>query len=124
MKTRQICLALLTSATFICGFAQAQSAPKVADGVLVSDTGMTLYSFDKDVAGSGKSTCNGPCAANWPPVAVPAKLPSGKYSVVTRDDGSTQLAYDGKPLYLYAADKKAGERTGDNFKNVWHLVKE
>ncbi|BBB69651.1 hypothetical protein UNDYM_5398 [Undibacterium sp. YM2] len=124
MKTRQICLALLTSATFIAGLAQAQSAPKVADGILVSDTGMTLYSFDKDVAGSGKSTCNGPCATNWPPVAVPAKLPSGKYSVVTRDDGSTQLAYDGKPLYLYAADKKAGERTGDNFKNVWHLVKE
>ncbi|MFZ6735230.1 hypothetical protein ACO0LG_25145 [Undibacterium sp. Ji42W] len=124
MKTRQICFALLTSVTFIGGFAQAQSAPKVADGVLVSDTGMTLYSFDKDAAGSGKSTCNGPCATNWPPVAVPAKLPSGKYSVVTRDDGSTQLAYDGKPLYLYAADKKAGERTGDNFKNVWHLVKE
>ncbi|MFZ6680485.1 hypothetical protein [Undibacterium sp. Tian12W] len=124
MKTRQICLALLTSATFIAGFAQAQSAPKVADGILVSDTGMTLYSFDKDVAGSGKSTCNGPCATNWPPVAVPVKLPSGKYSVVTRDDGSTQLAYEGKPLYLYAADKKAGERAGDNFKNVWHLVKE
>ncbi len=124
MKTRQICLALLTSATLITGFAQAQSAPKVADGILVSDTGMTLYSFDKDVAGSGKSACNGPCATNWPPLAAPAKMPSGKYSVVTREDGSSQLAYDGKPLYLYAADKKAGERNGDNFKNVWHLVKE
>lgn len=125
MKIRQICLSLSCAAMLLGGYsvAQAQSMPKAADGVLVSASGMTLYSFDKDVAGSGKSTCNGPCATNWPPVPAPAQLPAGKYSVVTRDDGSSQLAYDGKPLYLYAADKQAGERNGDNFKNVWHVVK-
>ena len=31
--------------------------PKVADGVLVGPNGMTLYTFDKDVADSGKSVC-------------------------------------------------------------------
>ena len=46
------------------------------------------------------------------------------YSVVTRDDGAQQLAYKGKPLYLFASDKKAGDRTGDNFKDIWHVVKD
>nr|WP_329956717.1 hypothetical protein [Collimonas humicola] len=46
------------------------------------------------------------------------------YSVVTRDDDAKQLAYNGKPLYRYVADTKPGERAGDNFKNVWHVVKD
>ena len=41
---------------------------KVMDGVLTNSAGMTLYTFDKDAAGVGKSTCNGPCATNWPPL--------------------------------------------------------
>jgi predicted lipoprotein with Yx(FWY)xxD motif len=36
--------------------------------VLTGSNGMTLYVFDKDAAGSGKSMCNGPCATNWPPL--------------------------------------------------------
>ncbi|HSC01194.1 MAG TPA: hypothetical protein VLE45_14850, partial [Burkholderiaceae bacterium] len=43
------------------------SAPaKAADGALVGNNGMTLYTFDRDAA--GKSACNGPCATNWPPL--------------------------------------------------------
>jgi predicted lipoprotein with Yx(FWY)xxD motif len=38
------------------------------NGMLVGANGMTLYTFDKDTAGSGKSVCNGPCATNWPPL--------------------------------------------------------
>ncbi|HEY9381366.1 MAG TPA: hypothetical protein VIQ01_08985, partial [Burkholderiales bacterium] len=45
------------------------------------------------------------------------------YSLVVRDDGTKQWAYEGMPLYLYAADKKAGDRTGDNVKNAWHVIK-
>jgi predicted lipoprotein with Yx(FWY)xxD motif len=124
MKTAKILIAILAGIAF-SGSALAQTAlPKAVDGVLVSESGMTLYTFDKDMAGSGKSNCNGPCLALWPAVPAPATMPAGKYSVVTRDDGSKQLAYDGKPLYFYAADKHAGERTGDNFKGVWHVVKE
>ena len=103
--------------------ASAQSAGvKTMDGILVDANGMTVYTFDKDTANSGKSVCNGPCAKLWPPVA-PMGMPAAPYSNVTRDDGSAQLAYQGKPLYLYEADKKAGDRTGDNFKDVWHVVK-
>ena len=49
------------------------SAPaKVSDGALVGANGMTLYTFDRDAAGTGKSTCNGPCAQNWPPLMAQA----------------------------------------------------
>ena len=93
------------------------------DGVLVGANGMTLYTFDRDTA-PGKSACNGPCAANWPPLMAPAgATASGDWSIVTRDDGSKQWAYKGKPVYLYKSDMKAGDMTGDNFKNVWHVIK-
>lgn len=112
-----ITLSLVASAAF----AQDMAVKKM-DGMLVSASGMTVYTFDKDVAGSGKSTCNGPCASNWPPVA-PQGTPSAPFSTITRDDGSAQLAYNGKPLYLFASDKKPGDRQGDNFKDIWHVVK-
>lgn len=96
----------------------------VADGVLTGTNGMTLYTFDRDVAGSGKSVCNGPCATNWPPLMAPAGMSgSGDYSVVTRDDGGRQVAYKGKPLYFWIKDAKPGDRTGDGFNSVWHLAK-
>ena len=103
----------------------ADAPTKMAGGFLVAGNGMTLYTFDNDKAVSGKSVCNGPCAGLWPPVmASSTDQPAGDYSMVTRDDGSRQLAYKGKPLYFYKADVKAGDRTGDNFKDVWHIVKE
>ena len=106
--------------------ASAADAPaKLVNGVLVAANGMTLYTFDKDTAGSGKSTCNGPCATLWPPLmATAADQPAGAWGVVTRDDGSRQWSYKGKPLYFYQADQKAGDRSGDNFKDVWHVIKE
>jgi predicted lipoprotein with Yx(FWY)xxD motif len=95
------------------------------NGALVAPGGMTLYTFDRDTANSGKSACNGPCAALWPPMmAGAADQPVGAYSIVTRDDGSRQWAYKGKPVYTYKADQKAGDRTGDNFRDVWHIIKE
>ena len=107
------------------GAAFADSAPlKKIDGILVNTAGLTVYTFDQDMANSGKSVCNGPCIALWPAVAASAGLPAAPYSVVTRDDGAKQLAYNGKPLYLYTADQKPGDRSGDNFKNVWHIVKD
>jgi predicted lipoprotein with Yx(FWY)xxD motif len=115
--------AALVAATLMTTGTYAQST-KMQAGKLVDASGMTLYTFDKDVAGSGKSTCNGPCAALWPALMVKADAkPAGDYTIVSRDDGMKQWAYKGKPVYLYSADKKAGDATGDNFKDVWHVVK-
>jgi predicted lipoprotein with Yx(FWY)xxD motif len=124
MKPIRALLPALAILLLSSGVAFADNASlKKVDGILVNAAGMTVYTFDQDVAGSGKSACNGPCAGIWPPVAASAEHPAAPYSVVTRDDGSKQLAYNGKPVYLYAADQKPGDRSGDNFKNVWHLVK-
>jgi predicted lipoprotein with Yx(FWY)xxD motif len=106
------------------GMASAQAPAKTTDGVLTNSAGMTLYTFDKDSAGAGKSACNGPCATNWPPLlAEDGASASGNYSIVTRDDGKKQWAYMGKPLYLWTKDQKPGDKTGDGFKNVWHAAK-
>jgi len=101
----------------------APTAVKFDGGTLVDSAGMTLYTFDKDVVGSGKSTCNGPCAINWPPLAAAAKdYASGDFSIVTRDDGTKQWAYKGKALYLWIKDKKPGDKTGDGVNKVWHVA--
>ncbi len=81
---------------------------KTMDGVLTNSAGMTLYTFDKDATGSGKSVCNGPCATNWPPLMAAAdSKASGDYTIITRDDGGKQWAYKGKPLYLWVKDSQA-----------------
>jgi predicted lipoprotein with Yx(FWY)xxD motif len=92
--------------------------------VLTNSAGMTLYTFDRDAAGSGKSACNGPCAANWPPLmAAAGAKAAGDYTIVTRDDGSQQWAYKGKPLYVWSKDAKPGDRTGDGFNNAWRVAR-
>ncbi len=103
----------------------AKGVPAMAaNGILVGANGMTLYTFDADPVGSGKSMCNGPCAANWPPLAAAAgDTANGDYSIITRDDGAKQWAMKGKPLYFWVKDQKAGDKTGDGFKGVWHVVK-
>lgn len=119
--------ALLTSPLCISATPDAKpgAAPtRVENGVLVGSNGMTLYVFDKDVAGSGKSVCNGPCASNWPPLkAADGDHPTGDHSIVTRDDGSKQWAYKGKALYFWSKDQKSGDQTGEGVNNVWHAVK-
>lgn len=117
---------ILAAAALIvaAGSAAAQSAPaKVEGGVLVGPNGMTLYVFDKDSTAAGKSVCNGPCATNWPPLAAAGDaMPAGDYTLITRDDGARQWAFKGRPLYYWAKDQKPGDKTGDGFNSVWHVV--
>ena len=96
----------------------------VSPGALTGPNGMTLYTFDKDAAGSGKSVCNGPCATNWPPFyAADGQMASGDYSIVARDDGKKQWAFKGKPLYYWVKDQKPGDQTGQGVNNVWQVAK-
>ena len=95
-----------------------------ANGMLVTASGMTVYVFDKDVAGSGKSACSGGCLVAWPAVIATEASPAAPYSSIKREDnGAMQLTYQGKPLYLFKEDRKPGDAAGDNVKNVWHVVK-
>ena len=124
MKIRELAVGLLLSATFVACSSMATSPAMVSNGILTGSNGMTLYTFDKDVAGSGKSVCNGPCATNWPPLmATSGDTARGDYSIVTRDDGNKQWALKGKPLYYWVKDKNPGDMTGDGVNNVWHVAK-
>lgn len=100
----------------------APAEVQVVSGVLAGKNGMTLYTFDKDTAGSGKSVCNGPCATNWPPLMAGETAPSGDYSAITRDDGQKQIAYKGKPLYFWIKDAKPGDTTGNGVNSVWRTA--
>lgn len=97
-----------------------------AGGYLTGKDGLSLYVFAKDSA--GKSACNGPCASAWPPYEaddaseVKTEGASGTLSIITRDDGSKQLAYNGAPLYYFGGDKAAGDTNGSGIPS-WSLAK-
>ena len=88
--------------------------------LVASSNGMTVYTFDKDVAGSGTSACTGGCLTTWPALTVAAgATPTGGSGVtgtlgtITRaDDGAIQVTYDGKPLYFFSHDTVPGDTNG------------
>jgi predicted lipoprotein with Yx(FWY)xxD motif len=97
----------------------------VASGVgkvVVNSEGMTLYYFQKDQKGSGKSKCEGACAQAWPPLTTAGEpeamsgVSSSKLGTIERSDGTTQVTYAGWPLYTFVEDKKPGEDNGTDSK--------
>ncbi|OZI29125.1 hypothetical protein CEG14_21070 [Bordetella genomosp. 1] len=121
MKTRNLVI-VSALAMSLSALAHAQAPVKTEGGVLVDAKGMTLYTFDKDAA--GKSNCNDQCAKAWPPLMADAGAKAqGDWTVVKRDDGTSQWAHKGKPVYLYVKDAKPGDKTGDNFRDIWHVIK-
>jgi len=90
--------------------------------VLTNAKGLTIYSFAPDTA--TKSACSGACATAWPPQTAPATVKS-PYATIKRSDGSTQLTFNGHPLYTYTGDTAPGEANGNGvnaFGGMWHEV--
>ncbi len=123
-------MTVLLCAFAVNGLAQAQTTSpkgvtvmKMGDAsMLTGAKGLTLYVYDPDT--DGKSVCNGTCATNWPPLAATADdKPVGSYTIVTRDDGTKQWAYKGKPLYYFKNDKQPMDMTGDGVAGKWHVAK-
>lgn len=117
--------AILATALAAAGCASTSGTPARSDnGALVGPNGMTLYTFDKDAAGSGKSVCVDKCAVNWPPfMAAAGDSASGDWSIVTRNDGTKQWAFRGKPLYYWIKDQKPGDRTGHGVNKIWQVAR-
>jgi predicted lipoprotein with Yx(FWY)xxD motif len=97
--------------------------------VLVGAGGKTVYLFKADK--SGKPTCDGACAAAWPPVVsegdvkVAGDAEKSKLGSVRRGDGTTQVTYAGWPLYYYVSDTKSGDATGNGteaFGAEWYAL--
>jgi predicted lipoprotein with Yx(FWY)xxD motif len=94
---------------------------------LVASDGLTLYLFTPDAP--GVSNCNDACADAWPPLRVEAgETPtadmgiSGELTLITRDDGSEQVALNGVPLYYFAGDSAAGDANGQGLNDIWYVL--
>lgn len=117
--------AAIAALTLTMWMSVAHAQPKMTEDILTDETGMSLYWSDSDLASPGKSVCNDTCAINWQPLlAKEGATANGNYSLITRDDGTMQWAYNSKPLYRWTKDKKPGDRTGDGLRGgSWHLAK-
>jgi len=98
---------------------EAKSVGSIGTALVAGSNGMTVYTFAKDVKDSGKSACNAGCIDKWPALTVAAgTTPSagagvtGKLGTITRDDGTTQVTYNGLPLYFFANDHAPGDANG------------
>lgn len=87
-----------------------------------------IYYFDKETTAS--SECYGECAAAWPPVLTEGEpvaeggAEASLLGTTERDDGTTQVTYDGHPLYYYV-DDPPGEilcHDVEEFGGVWLAV--
>jgi len=94
--------------------------------VVVDGSGMTVYVFDKDTANSGKSACEGGCAATWPAVTTTgtptATGVTGTLGTITLPDGTMQVTLNGLPLYHYSGDSAAGNVNGQGIGGIWWVV--
>lgn len=98
---------------------------------LVDATGKSLYLLEKDA--DGTSTCHDACARAWPPLlasqgmpkALDPSLAQASIGTTPRNDGTTQVTFNGHPLYHYAQDQAAGQVNGQGVSDEygeWHLV--
>ena len=104
------------------------SNPKLGQ-ILVDGSGRTLYLFEADKSAS--STCYSACATYWPPLLTNGAPKAGagvdatKLATTKRNDGTSQVTYNGHPLYYVVTDHNPGDATGeavDNFGGLWYVV--
>jgi predicted lipoprotein with Yx(FWY)xxD motif len=104
-------------------------APSKFGKILVGANGRTLYDFVADKTVS--STCYGACASLWPPLTVtgtPKAGPGVRASLLgttKRTDGTTEVTYNGHPLYYFVSDTKPGDTTGQaiiQFGAPWYVL--
>lgn len=108
------------------GTLQAHSSP--LGQILVDGSGRTLYLFKAD---SGTTShCYGSCAQAWPPDTTTGHpsahgLNAAMVGTTARNDHTTQVTYNGHPLYRFSQDAKPGDTTGQGstaFGGKWYVV--
>lgn len=93
--------------------------------VLVNSSGRTIYTPRTPAEVNGNIKCTGACLNFWLPVTAstvglaPTGLP-GKLGTVHLSDGTTQLTYDGRPLYTFRLDTAAGQAHGNNYSDSFN----
>ena len=94
--------------------------------IITDDSGRALYLFKRDERDT--VNCNGRCALAWTPLltvdspVADGGLNADRVGTVTRDDGSTQVTYNGWPLYYFARDGGPGDTGGQEVGRIWYVV--
>jgi predicted lipoprotein with Yx(FWY)xxD motif/cytochrome c2 len=122
-----IVAALSLSAAQEAGEVTVQTARHEEIGTYLTDAeGRSLYLFTRD--SENTSTCTDQCAENWPPLLVEGEPMAGQgvaaslLGTTERDDGSTQVTYNGWPLYYFARDESPGDIAGQGVGDRWYLI--
>ena len=116
-------------ATDASGVASVGLASSKLGKILVDGAGRTLYLWEAD---TGKaSTCDGACASAWPPLTTTGKPMAGpgvsasKLGTIERSDGTSEVTYNGHPLYRFSGDSAPGQTNGqgsNGFGAAWYVL--
>ncbi|MBT9599047.1 MAG: hypothetical protein IV094_23955 [Vitreoscilla sp.] len=125
LLTRRFSASVLAACAAAATVSVSLAQPVTGGSLLTTPQGRTLYVFDNDVAGSGRSACNGVCNGLHPPYLIEATAAVAEpLGVVLREDGTRQWSYKGRPLYLFYADEKTGDAFGDGVnRGTWHVAR-
>ncbi len=113
----------------LSGTASVATASSKLGPILVDGSGRTLYLFKKDSGST--SSCSGACATAWPPYTTTGTPAAGSgitaslLGTTKRADGTTEVTYNGHPLYYFARDSKPGDTSGQNvdaFGAEWYVL--
>jgi predicted lipoprotein with Yx(FWY)xxD motif len=127
-----VAVAVVATGAMALSGGSSASKPVVKTGrvlgktALVTRTGRTLYSLSAET--HGRFICTDKtCMSLWKPLAVArGTKPTGASHLATvrRPDGRTQVTFQGRPLYTFVEDTKAGQAKGEGFKDVgtWHIA--
>jgi len=97
--------------------------------ILDNAQGRTLYLFKKDSGTT--SACTGACTTFWPPLTATGTPIAGSgassslLGTTKRSDGSSQVTYNGHPVYTYTGDHNTGDTTGEGlvaFGGAWYAL--
>ena len=133
LLTLLVCLAATVAASAGAGTPGASTLTVRGSAygkILFDGRGFALYAFTKD--SRGKSACHGACARAWPPYTVKGRAVAGRgvraslIGTTARGDGTLQATYNGRPLYYYVGDKRAGQVLCQNiaeFGGTWLVVR-
>jgi predicted lipoprotein with Yx(FWY)xxD motif len=97
--------------------------------ILFDERNQAIYLFDKESGPT--SECYGDCASAWPPVLTKGDPLAGKglasalIGTTERRDGTTQVTYNGHPLYYYAHEGPGQVlcQGVDEFGGLWLVVR-
>lgn len=94
---------------------------------LTDRNGRTLYLLTLDNTDPSRSTCEGDCAATWPPLLVTGEVKlfgvaPELVGEVGRLDGTRQVTVGGWPVYTYTGDTAPGQTTGHGASDAWFVI--